>query len=232
MPASTNAVAHVAIVSDDRTFRRQVQALIVDQQMLVSDLEVDETGLIDVRASAPPDLIVLDYQCRATVFRSLRRVRRRCPTTAIFVARVENESSGALLLDEGADIVCIVGSPLLPALVNAAARRCRASNADTRIVFGDLILDREHRRVWNAGREMLLSRREYDLVYCLFCHAPRAVGRETLTEFVWGESEHPMPNTVEVYIGYIRRKLLHGSKVAIKTVRGVGYALTNQCQQD
>ena len=51
------------------------------------------------------------------------------------------------------------------------------------------------------------------------------VGRQTLTDFVWGVTTAPRPNTVEVYVGYLRRKLSRSKEVAIETVRRAGYLL-------
>ena len=223
----TACVAHVAVISSDSHFCVLVSSILADERTIVCEVAMDSLGSRNVGGVVgAPDLIVLDYQHASDVYRSMRRLRRRCPTsTMIVVANVPHHRGGEKLFDEGADAVCLAGSLMLPGLLNAAARRARAVNADTRIAFGDLVFDREHRRAWSAGMALSLSPREYDVLHCLFHHAPRAVGRETLTEFVWGPQNAPAPNAIEVYVGYLRRKLSRGSTVAINTVRGVGYEL-------
>jgi DNA-binding response OmpR family regulator len=74
----------------------------------------------------------------------------------------------------------------------------------------------------------VVSPREYDVFTSLFQNAYRVVGRETLSDFAWNEQAHPLPNTVVVYVGYLRRKPA-GCQIAIETVRRTGYALVQAC---
>ena len=92
---------------------------------------------------------------------------------------------------------------------------------------GDILFDRESRRVWCAGREVELTRTEESFLDCLFWHAPRPVSVTTLTDFVWGDEVSPERRAmVRVYIGYLRTKLEPSRRVVIRTVRGLGYTFS------
>ena len=96
-----------------------------------------------------------------------------------------------------------------------------------RIAVGDIVFDRESRRVWCAGREVSLTPHEYGVVDCLFWHAPKPVGVDTLADFVWGVDATTCPENrrtlVQVYVSYVRKKLAQSAQVAIRFARGAGY---------
>ena len=218
-------VARIALASRDPTLVALIKRTLADEGTEVFLLAEDHRVPRADYAVQAPDVVLLDRATLAEFGRRMRLVRRRWPTTPIVVLSARDETDCARLLDEGADDVCIAGSSLLSARLHAIARRARTLNADNRISVGDVVLDREHRRVWCAGDEVHLSPREYDLLSCLVHYTPRVVGRQTLTEFVWGVTTAPRPNTVEVYVGYLRRKLARSREVAIETVRRAGYLL-------
>jgi len=89
---------------------------------------------------------------------------------------------------------------------------------------GDLTLDPASREVRLAEKPVSLTPREYLLLEYLIRHAGRVVGRVELLDHVWDAAADTAPNAVEVYIGYLRRKL--GSE-RLRTVRGAGYMLTD-----
>lgn len=91
---------------------------------------------------------------------------------------------------------------------------------------GELECDRLRRRVVHAGREVVLSPREMDLLAYLMSHAGQVLSRDRLLSGVWGFDFDPQTNVVEVYVGYLRRKLTAGGEDSpIETVRSVGYRL-------
>ena len=225
MSRNACCVARIALASRDPALVALIKRTLADEGTEVF-LLADDNGLpLAHDAVQRPDVVLLDRATLAEFGRCMRLVRRRWPTTPIVVLSARDDRDCARLLDEGADDVCIAGSSLLSARLHASARRARTLNADNRISVGDVVLDREHRRVWCAGDEVNLSPREYDVLSCLVHYAPHVVGRQTLTEFVWGVTTAPRPNTVEVYVGYLRRKLARSREVAIETVRRAGYLL-------
>jgi DNA-binding response OmpR family regulator len=117
----------------------------------------------------------------------------------------------------------------LVARLQALLRRSKSGNAkppDDRVVVGPIRIDPD-RRIAEAGSTRLdLSRREFDLLLTL-CRNPEIVlSRVRLLELVWGYDFEVDTNVVDVFVGYLRRKLaLAGVDAAIATVRGVGFVL-------
>jgi DNA-binding response OmpR family regulator len=94
------------------------------------------------------------------------------------------------------------------------------------LVMGDLRIDLRARAVSWAGSPVLLSQREYAVLLCLARAAPEPVGRQEMLDQVWGSTAEINENTVDVYIGYLRRRLATGGKaLTIETVRGFGFRL-------
>ena len=224
MSRQSCSVARIVLCTNDAALAALVERTLVDEGTQVVRLAYD-ADVPEDRAELQPDVVLLDRATLPDIGRRIRLARHCWPTTPIVVLSARDDADCARLLDEGADDVCVVRSSLLPSRLHAVARRARTLNADTRIAVGDVVLDREHRRVWCAGDEVSLSPREYDVLSCLVHYAPCVVGRQTLTEFVWGMTTPARPNTVEVYVGYLRRKLARSRTVVIETVRRAGYLL-------
>jgi DNA-binding response OmpR family regulator len=103
--------------------------------------------------------------------------------------------------------------------------RRRGVGAD--LVVGDLRLDPQGRAVSFAGAPVVLSPREYAVLLCLARAAPEPVGRQDILDQVWGSSADIAENTVDVYIGYLRRRFVRpGGATRIETVRGFGFRLS------
>jgi len=115
----------------------------------------------------------------------------------------------------------------LLARIRAFERRSPAAGQARGVLrFEDLELDRDAMTAHRAGREITLSRTEYQLLELLLANPKRVLSRDVIFEKVWGYDFGPDSNSLDVYIGYLRRKLeTDGSKRLIHTVRGVGYVL-------
>jgi DNA-binding response OmpR family regulator len=90
---------------------------------------------------------------------------------------------------------------------------------------GDLTLDLRTRKLRVEGREVDLSAREFALAETLMRHPGQVLSREQLLSRVWGYDFDPGSNVVDVYVGYLRRKL---GDDAIETVRGIGYRFVDR----
>ncbi len=179
-----------------------------------------------------PDLVVLDWMLPGVSgIEICRRIRARPQTrdlpVIIVTARGEEEDR-VRGLDTGADDY--MTKPLsvaeLTARIKAVLRRARPTVAGDVASFGDIMLDREIRRVKRAGREVRLGPTEFRLLDCLLQRPGRVFSREQLLDMVWGREVYVEPRTVDVHVGRLRKALnRRGERDPIRTVRAVGYAL-------
>ena len=178
-----------------------------------------------------PDVAILDVMMPnvdgLTVCRVLRAERNRLPILML-TARTETADRVAGL-DAGADDYLAKPFELdeLFARVRALLRRAKpdddASEATT-LQLGDLRIEPHARRVWRAGREIDLSKTEFDLLELLVRNSGIVLDHTTIYERIWGYDFGPDSKNLAVYISYLRRKLEGpGEDKLIHTVRGVGY---------
>jgi DNA-binding response OmpR family regulator len=171
------------------------------------------------------DLLVLDLglpdKDGTEVLRELRAAGQRMPVI-VLTAR-DDVSDKVAGLEGGADDY--VTKPFRFEELLARVRvRLRDERTVERTVLraGDIVLDLRTRRASTAGRTIDLTAREFTMLEVLIRHAGQVLSREQLLSHVWGYDYDPGSNIVDVYIGYLRRKLGSG---AIETVRGMGYRL-------
>ena len=178
---------------------------------------------------ARPDALLLDVLMPGVdgleVCRRLRRSGSRLPVLMLTArAEVSDRVSG---LDAGADDYLAKPFALqeLLARVRALLRRSGSGEGDV-LRFADLELDPSTREVRRGGEEIELTRTEFSLLE-LFLRNPRQVlTRSLIFERVWGYDFGAGSNSLDVYVGYLRRKTeADGRPRLIHTVRGVGYAL-------
>lgn len=114
----------------------------------------------------------------------------------------------------------------LIARVDSLGRRRERASEPALLEAGSIRLDGRARRAWSGDSELELTTLEFDLLRTLVTHQGAALSRERILSAVWGQTEDPLTNIVDVYIGRLRRKLAAaGGGAAIETVRGVGYRL-------
>lgn len=216
--------------ADAQTAER-IEAALVDELTTVTSL-ASWSELEDI--TAVPDVLILDHRVpKVASMRSLLSVRHRWPCIGIVATEVTDEVAATELLGWGVDdaIESRCSADHVAARLGAAARRARTENASLRRRIGDVVYDRDSRRVWCDGVEVLFARREIAVLDCLWRRAGEYVEHETLHDFVWsGFYDKSRTNRVEVYISYVRRKLRRSRDVAIETRRGKGYRLIRRDQ--
>jgi len=215
------------VITDDVTFEATCRRL-VDDGVLYARSDTEAFGAEQGRVCERADVVIIDARAVQHVALRVRSMRRRSESVAILVANARDERECERLLNEGADEACMPSSPCFHARVRTSVRRMRAWNSGLRVAIGDVVLDRERRRVWCAGQQMRLAPREYDLMLQLFDSAPRVVEKRELALRLWGEARARELNTTAVYIHYLRAKLAESEAVRIATVRSVGYALVRR----
>lgn len=218
------------LVVDDEPAVRDSLRRALDLEGYEVELASDgEEALARLAVDPPPDALVLDILMPGVdgleVCRRLRRSGSTLPVLML-TARAEVDSRVAGL-DAGADDYLSKPFALaeLLARLRALLRRTGTEPAEV-LRFADLVLDPGTREVTRAGRPIDLTRTEFSLLE-LFLRNPRQVlTRSVIFERVWGFDFGPTSNSLDVYVGYLRRKTegAGGSRL-IHTIRGVGYAL-------
>jgi DNA-binding response OmpR family regulator len=171
------------------------------------------------------DLLVLDLglpgKDGSEVLGELRAAGRRMPVI-ILTAR-DDVSDKVAGLEGGADDYVTKPFRFEELLARVRARlRDEGTVESTIIKAGDIVLDLRTRRATSKGRVVDLTAREFAMLEVLIRHPGQVLSREQLLSHVWGYDYDPGSNVVDVYVGYLRRKLGASS---IETVRGMGYRL-------
>ena len=186
------------------------------------------TGLVEAmaRVRTDPDLVVLDRGLPdgdgLDLLRELRRTERHIPVIVLTARDAVADTVAGL--DSGADDY--VTKPFsfdeLLARVRARLRTGGAQEVTGALEVAGVRLDLRSRRAHVDGQTVDLSAREFALAETLFRHPGQVLSRSQLLDHVWGYDYDPGSNVVEVYIGYLRKKL---GKERIESVRGMGYRL-------
>ena len=221
----------VLVVDDDPQLREALsRALELDGY----DVATASNGVkaLDAISASRPDVMVLDvmmpYVGGLDVCRTLRERKDRLP---ILVLTARDEVGDRVAgLDAGADDDLTKPFALeeLRARLRALLRRAAAEETDEtdRLVYEDLVLDPLARTVHRGDRPIDLTRTEFALLELLMRNAGRPLQRDVIMDRVWGWESEPTSNSLEVFIGYLRRKTEAGGEPRlIHTVRGVGYVL-------
>jgi len=221
------------LVVDDEPAVRASLARVLDQAGYQVSVAVDGRDALHQVALDRPDAVVLDVVMPGIdgieVTRSLRSGRDRTPVL-LLTARAE-VSDRVRGLDAGADDYLTKPFALDELLARLRALLRRHGEGDGgdgsgEVVFDDLRLDPARHQAWRGERELGLTRTEFALLQLLLDNAGRVLTRSVIYERVWGYDFGPSSNSLDVYVGYLRRKTEAGGEPRlVQTVRGVGFVL-------
>ena len=169
------------------------------------------------------DLVILDIGLPdMDGFEVLRRVRSRDKDIPVIVLTARDAVTDTVSgLEGGADDYVTKPFSFDELLARIRARlRADRTPEETVLRAGDASLDLRTRRLTVGERTMELSAREFSMAELFFRHPEQVLAREQLLSNVWGYDYDPGSNVVDVYVGYLRKKL---GKERIKTLRGIGY---------
>jgi two-component system, OmpR family, response regulator MprA len=219
----------ILVVDDERAVRESLRRAL-ELEGYEIELADDGAQALERLASADePDAMILDVLMPGVdgleVSRTLRRKGSRLPILMLTArTQVEDRVEG---LDAGADDYLTKPFALeeLLARVRALLRRTGDGTGEV-LRFADLELDPGTREVRRGGDKIELTRTEFSLLELFLLNPRQVLTRSLIFERVWGYDFGFASNSLDVYIGYLRRKTEAGGKPRlIHTVRGVGYAL-------
>ncbi|MGV8075423.1 MAG: response regulator transcription factor [Syntrophobacteraceae bacterium] len=205
---------------------------------------LEETGFkVDVACNGPDglecallgdyDALILDIMLPGmNGLDLLRHLRENKVDTPVLILSAKRSLDDRVLgLQTGGDdyLVKPFAFAELLARLQSLIRRSQGNREPVRLKVGELVLDLMARRVYRDEEEIELQPREFTLLEYLVRNANRVVTRTQLLQHVWGYNFNPSTNVIEVHICHLREKLEQtGRSKLLKTVRGVGYILTDK----
>ena len=198
----------------------------------IIDVATDGELALEFAQTYPYDLIILDVLLPKLDGRQVARtLRLRGINTPILMLTaldaVEDRVAG---LDSGADDYLIKPFAYRELLARIRARTRTYGGEGTaanELQVMDLTLNRLTRQVKRGNQEIVLTTKEFALLEFFLLHPGQVLSRTQLGEHVWGQDYYNQSNVVDVYVGYLRRKIDDGQAVPLlQTVRGVGYKLS------
>jgi two-component system response regulator MprA len=224
----------VLVADDDQDFRDSLERVLRFEGYLV-ELACDGADALSRVAANAPDLVILDVMMpRLNGLEASRRLRVAGNRTPVLMLTARDAVGDRVAgLDAGADDYLAKPFALqeLLARVRALLRRTAVAEQGNRDVarVGQLSLDRRSRQVTWAETPVELTRTEFNLLQTLIDHVGQVLSRRQLFEQVWGYDLDRSSNSLDVYIGYLRRKLdAAGAPRLVHNVRGVGFVLREE----
>ncbi len=220
----------ILVVEDEPRLGRALQRGLTAEGYLV-DLAIDGIAGLDAARNESYDVVILDIMLPQLsgyrVVRALREENNWVPV--LMLSAKDGEYDQADGLDCGADdyLTKPFSFVVLLARLRALMRR-GAPERPAVLTVGSLSLDPASRRVMRDRQEVVLTAREYALLEYLMRRQDQVVTKIELLDRVWDASADTDPNVVEVYVGYLRRKIDQPfGRRSLQTVRGAGYRLVN-----
>jgi len=223
-PCCTLAGMNVLIVEDEARIAAFVERGLKAEGFAVQVAPDGETGFA-LACNEDVDLVVLDLMLPGMSGEEvLQRLRQRRPDVPVIILTARDAVEDRVRnLNNGADDYVTKPFSFVELLARIHARlRSRDQRNATELEAGDVTLDLRSRTARLAGREVSLTAREFALLENFMRHPNQVLSQVQLMDRVWGYDFDPGSNVVEVYVGYLRRKL---RKDLIETVRGAGYRL-------
>jgi two-component system copper resistance phosphate regulon response regulator CusR len=222
----------VLVVEDERKVASFIQQGLEEEGHAVEVAADGEVALEILLGGPPPDLVVLDVMLpRRDGFAVLRKLRERHVATPVLLLTARDSVSDKVTgLDLGADDYLTKPFAFEEFLARVRALLRRGSGQRAPILrLADLELDPASREVTRAGRRIVLTAREYALLEYFLRSVGRVLTRPMLAEHVWGLDFDPESNIIDVYVGYLRRKIeAEGTSRLLHTIRGAGYVLRTE----
>jgi two-component system OmpR family response regulator len=214
------------VVEDEARLARALQRGLAAEGFAV-DVATDGPSGLDLARHGDYDAMILDVMLpRLSGYQLVRVLRAEHNwVPVLMLSAKDGEYDQADGLDCGADDYLTKPFSYIVLLARLRALIRRGAPARPAVLkVGDLVLDPATRQVQRDGTEIVLTTREYALLEYLMRRAGRVVSKVELLDHVWDAGADSAPNVVEVYIGYLRRKV---GRDVVETVRGAGYRVVD-----
>lgn len=218
------------IVEDEKRLADTLRQLL-HRQGYTADVSYDGVSGLDNAMSGIYDLVILDVMLPGmNGFQVAQKLRQGGIVVPVLMLTAKSGLTDRIHgLDCGADYYLtkpFEAEELLACIRTLLRRAGGALQESDTLTWGDLSLERGTFTLVCGGRDVRLSRREYDLMELLMRNGTQVVTKEQMLVKVWGYDSQAEDNNAEVYISFLRRKLTHlQSRVKIRTQRMVGYCL-------
>ena len=223
----------ILIVEDEHRIAASLKKGL-EQEHFAVDVAYNGNSGYDLASTEDYDLIVLDLMLPGIdgmmVCHNLRQSGNHVPIIMLTAkSQIQDKVSG---LDAGADdyLTKPFSFEELLARIRALSRRPKTSLIPSQLTIGELSLDTVTYRVIRSGVELSFSSKEFALLEYLMRHPRQILSKDQITSHVWDYESDILPNTIEVYIRNLRKKLdlpFPDNKPLIKTIRGFGYKISD-----
>jgi two-component system response regulator MprA len=224
-------MTRLLVVDDDPALSRTLRRALAVEGYAV-DCAADGLEALDRLGGEEYDAVVLDVSMpRLDGLAVCRRLRERRDRTPVLMLTARDDIRDRVSgLDAGADDYLAKPFALdeLNARLRALLRRAAPEDGDGRLGYGDLTLDLQTFRATRGARPLELTRTEHRLLELFLRNPEQVLPRDVIYERVWGFDISLTSNSLDVYVGYLRRKTEEGGEPRlIQTVRGVGFMLAD-----
>lgn len=221
--------SRVLVIEDDPRVRRSLERALRSEGLEVT-VAADGAEGLELAGSIEVDVVLLDVVMPVIDgLNVVRRLRARGYQTPVLMLTARHEVTDRVAgLDAGADDYLVKPFALdeLLARLRALLRRISFSVDSKRLQVVDLVLDPAARRVSRGDRDIQLTKTEFDLLELLMLNAGIVLSRDLIFDRIWGITFETSSNSLDVYIGYLRRKTeVDDQPRLIHTIWGVGYVM-------
>lgn len=224
-----NTAMRILIVEDEHKIARAL-AKALEQENHAVDVAYDGDEGYAMATTEPYDVAIIDRMVPGAydgigIVKAMRSTKVHTPV--LFLSALDSVKDRTTGLDAGADDYLVKPFALeeLLARVRALLRRPTEQQSDI-LAAGDLTMDTITYTVQRAGKTIQLTSKEYALLEYLLRNQNRPISKDVIISHVWDYDADVLPNTVEVYVKYLRGKIdVPFKKPLIHTVRGFGYKL-------
>ena len=232
----TSQQARILIAEDDQGVRTSLTRALTFQNYKVTAVNDGSQALEAVDAQLP-DLVILDVSMpHVDGLTACRMIREKYRSLPILMLTARHEISDRVAgLDAGADDYVVKPFALeeLSARVRSMLRRTLVTDETQNLVVADLVLDLRARTAHRGNRELILTKTEFDLLELLMLNVGIVLERDMLYDRIWGFNFETGSRSLDVYIGYLRRKTEEGGEPRVlHTIRGVGYVVRPPSESD